>query len=122
MEAWLFLSPTLIGFLILLCRTADRRGPSTRSPSGTSCRNSRPSSAWTISGTNALFRNADFWLVVPQFDRFFAIGLVPLNMALALVLALALSRRFPGVIFFRTVFFAPVVTSAVAWAIVWKFL
>jgi multiple sugar transport system permease protein len=43
-------------------------------------------------------------------------------MALALALALALSRPFRGVVFFRTVFFAPVVTSAVAWAIVWKFL
>ncbi len=36
--------------------------------------------------------------------------------------ALALSRPFFGVVFFRTVFFAPVVTSAIAWAIVWKFL
>jgi multiple sugar transport system permease protein len=51
----------------------------------------------------------------------FALGLVPLNMMLALSLALALSGRFPGVVFFRTVFFAPVVTSAAAWAIVWKF-
>ncbi|TGV73136.1 sugar ABC transporter permease, partial [Mesorhizobium sp. M00.F.Ca.ET.158.01.1.1] len=29
---------------------------------------------------------------------------------------------FFGVVFFRTVFFAPVVTSAIAWAIVWKFM
>src|SRR5690606_11558953 len=33
-----------------------------------------------------------------------------------------LCRPGRGVVFFRTVFFAPVVTSAVAWAIVWKFL
>jgi multiple sugar transport system permease protein len=52
----------------------------------------------------------------------FALGLVPLNMALALLLALALYRPFFGVVFFRTIFFSPVVTSAVAWAIVWKFL
>jgi len=64
---------------------------------------------------------APFWHVVRN-SVIFAVGLVPLNMALALMLALALSRRFPGVIVFRTVFFAPVVTSAVAWAIVWKFL
>jgi multiple sugar transport system permease protein len=43
-------------------------------------------------------------------------------MALALALAIALSRPFFGVVFFRTVFFAPVITSAIAWAIVWKFL
>ena len=52
----------------------------------------------------------------------FTAGLVPLNIALALFLALLLSRQLPGVIAFRTLFFAPVVTSAVAWAIVWRFM
>lgn len=52
----------------------------------------------------------------------FTAGLVPLNIALALTLALLLSRKRPGVTFFRTLFFAPVVTSAVAWAIVWRFM
>src|SRR5690606_16504862 len=70
---------------------------------------------------NALLENPDFWLVVRN-SVIFALGLVPLNMALALALALALSRPFRGVVFFRTVFFAPVITSAIAWAIVWKFL
>jgi multiple sugar transport system permease protein len=70
---------------------------------------------------DALFENPDFWHVVRN-SVIFAIGLVPLNMALALALAIALSRPFFGVVFFRTVFFAPVITSAIAWAIVWKFL
>ena len=52
----------------------------------------------------------------------FTAGLVPLNIALALFLALLLSRQLPGVVAFRTLFFAPVVTSAVAWAIVWRFM
>jgi multiple sugar transport system permease protein len=52
----------------------------------------------------------------------FTAGLVPLNMVLALTLALLLSRRLRGTIIFRTIFFAPVVTSAVAWAIVWRFM
>ena len=52
----------------------------------------------------------------------FTAGLVPLNLALALILALLLARSFRGVTFFRTLFFAPVVTSAVAWAIVWRFM
>lgn len=52
----------------------------------------------------------------------FAAGLVPINIALALVLALLLARPRPGVTLFRTLFFAPVVTSAVAWAIVWRFM
>lgn len=52
---------------------------------------------------DALFRNADFWHVARNSAVF------------------ALSGSFPGVVVFRTIFFAPVVTSAAAWAIVWKF-
>lgn len=52
----------------------------------------------------------------------FTAGLVPLNIALALLLALATAPERRSNIAFRAVFFAPVVTSAVAWSIVWKFL
>lgn len=52
----------------------------------------------------------------------FTLGLVPLNLALALGLALLLNQRLMGKTLFRTLFFAPVVVSLVAWAIVWQFL
>jgi multiple sugar transport system permease protein len=52
----------------------------------------------------------------------FTIGLVPLNIALALFLAVMLNQKLRGTAFFRTVFFVPVVVSLVAWAIVWRFL
>jgi multiple sugar transport system permease protein len=52
----------------------------------------------------------------------FAAGLVPLNVAISLGLAMLLARPLFGITFFRTLFFAPVVTSAVAWAIVWRFM
>lgn len=52
----------------------------------------------------------------------FTVGLVPINIALALTLSIVLSQNMPGKIFFRMIFFAPVLTSAVAWAIVWRFL
>ncbi|CAL9379614.1 Lactose transport system permease protein LacF [Streptomyces sp. enrichment culture] len=52
----------------------------------------------------------------------FSIGLVLLNLSLALWLALMLNRRLAGTTFFRTVFFSPVVVSLVAWTIVWRFL
>lgn len=52
----------------------------------------------------------------------FTAGLVPLNVTLALLLAFLLTRKLRGILFFRSVFFAPVITSAVAWAIVWRFL
>lgn len=119
MEAWLFISPTLAGFLIFFI------GPLIAvvwySLTEWNLLRQQAIFVGLDNYDNALFGNPDFWHVVRN-SIVFAIGLVPLNMALALGLALALSRRFPGVVFFRTVFFAPVVTSAVAWAIVWKFL
>jgi multiple sugar transport system permease protein len=119
MEAWLFIGPTLAGFLILFV------GPLIAvvwySLTEWNLLTQQAVFVGSDNYRDALFENPDFWHVVRN-SIVFAIGLVPLNMALALSLALALSRRFPGVVFFRTVFFAPVVTSAVAWAIVWKFL
>jgi multiple sugar transport system permease protein len=119
LEAWLFISPTLIGFLIFFL------GPLVAIVYYSMTEWNLLTQQATFVGLDnfhdALFVNPDFWHVVRN-SVIFALGLVPLNMALALTLALALSRPFFGVVFFRTVFFAPVITSAIAWAIVWKFL
>ena len=119
LEAWLFVSPTFIGFLIFFL------GPLIAIFYYSMTEWNLLSQQATFVGLgnfqNALLENPDFWHVVRN-SVIFALGLVPLNMALALSLALALSRPFFGVVFFRTVFFAPVVTSAIAWAIVWKFM
>ncbi|MFI6738475.1 carbohydrate ABC transporter permease [Nonomuraea sp. NPDC050451] len=52
----------------------------------------------------------------------FSVGLVVLNLALALTLAILLDQRLRGTTFFRTLFFSPVLVSLVAWTIVWQFL
>lgn len=52
----------------------------------------------------------------------FSIGLVAVNVALALFLAVLLNQKVPGTTTFRTFFFSPVVVSLVAWTIVWGFL
>lgn len=52
----------------------------------------------------------------------FSIGLVVLNITLALFLAVLLNQKLPGTTTFRTFFFSPVVVSLVAWTIVWSFL
>src|SRR6201991_2479146 len=52
----------------------------------------------------------------------FSIGLVVLNLSLALFLAVLLNQRLRGTAFFRTLFFSPVVVTLVAWTIVWGFL
>ncbi|XVQ07586.1 carbohydrate ABC transporter permease [Spirillospora sp. CA-255316] len=52
----------------------------------------------------------------------FSVGLVVLNLSLALALAVALNQKLRGSVVFRTFFFSPVVVSLVAWTIVWGFL
>lgn len=119
LEAWLFVSPIVTGFLIFFV------GPLVAVVFYSMTEWNLLTQQATFVGmrnyVDALTQNPDFWHVIRN-SLIFAAGLVPLNMALALCLALALSRPFLGVVFFRTIFFAPVITSAVAWAIVWKFL
>lgn len=52
----------------------------------------------------------------------FCAGLVVLNLALALLLAVMLNQKLKGITAFRALFFSPVVVSTVAWTIVWSFL
>lgn len=62
-----------------------------------------------------------FWETVGN-TLYFSAGLVPLNMIMALGLALLLKQKLPGIGFFRTAIFTPVVTSLVVWAIVFKYI
>ncbi len=52
----------------------------------------------------------------------YVLGTVPVQMMLALLIALALNQRIPGQTFFRTAFFMPVVASTVAVALVWRWI
>ncbi len=52
----------------------------------------------------------------------FTLLLVPMNISLALFLATLLAQKLRGITIFRVLFFSPVVTSAVAWAVVWRFM
>lgn len=52
----------------------------------------------------------------------FGVGIVVLNLVLALCLALLLNNRLRGISTFRAFFFSPVVVSIIAWSIVWNFL
>lgn len=118
LEGWLFVSPTLAGFALFFL------GPLAAVVyySMTEWNLLTQQMTWVgLANYRAALANPDFWHVLRN-SAVFAFGLVPFNMALALSLALALSRPFAGVVLFRTLFFAPVVTSAAAWAIVWKFL
>lgn len=52
----------------------------------------------------------------------YVLGTVPVQMTLALLVAMALNRRLPGRLFFRTAYFMPVVSSTVAVALVWRWM
>ena len=53
---------------------------------------------------------------------FFALVVIPLQTGLGLLLALVVNQGLKGQNFFRTMYFAPVVTSMVVVSIVWRFL
>lgn len=53
---------------------------------------------------------------------YFVIVVVPVQTSLALFLAILINQKLNGVNFYRTIYFAPVVTSMVVVAIVWTFL
>ncbi|NYE08996.1 multiple sugar transport system permease protein [Bacillus niacini] len=68
-----------------------------------------------------LVNDPDFWVVLKN-TLIFAAGLVPINIILALLLALLLQKNLPGIGFFRTAIFIPVMTSIVVWSIIWKYM
>ncbi|HEY6410838.1 MAG TPA: sugar ABC transporter permease [Ktedonobacteraceae bacterium] len=53
---------------------------------------------------------------------FFALVVIPLQTGLGLLLALLVNQKLRGRNFFRTIYFAPVVTSMVVVSIVWTFI
>nr|WP_257958482.1 sugar ABC transporter permease [Bacillus sp. V3-13] len=68
-----------------------------------------------------LANDPDF-LVVLKNTLIFSAGLVPINIVLALCLAMLLQRNLPGMGIFRTAIFIPVMTSIVVWSIIWKYM
>jgi multiple sugar transport system permease protein len=116
---YLFITPQVLGFLlfvigpliaVLVFSTQDRNLLS------------------GIAKPVGLANYADIFTKDPLFKKAlinsitFTALLVPMNICLALFLATILSQKLAGMTFFRVLFFSPVVTSAVAWAIVWKFM
>ncbi|MDO5298221.1 MAG: sugar ABC transporter permease [Clostridia bacterium] len=69
-----------------------------------------------------LFTNDKLFYTTLGNTFIFSILLVPLNLILSLLLALYLGEGRFGTRYICTVIFLPVVTSGVAWAIVWKYL
>lgn len=69
----------------------------------------------------AILSDHDFWVVLGN-TFYFAAGLVPLNITIALLFAVLLAKSMPGISWFRTAIFVPVMTSLIVWSIVWKYM
>jgi multiple sugar transport system permease protein len=67
-----------------------------------------------------MVRDIDFWKSLYN-TIFYFIG-IPLGMIIALLLAMALNRKIPGVKLFRTIYYIPVVSSTVAVSILWSWV
>lgn len=68
-----------------------------------------------------LTRDPIFWKVLRN-TLFYVVVTVPLQLALGLVLALAMNQAIRGVLVYRVIYFMPVVTTIVAGAIVFQFM
>lgn len=114
---WLFIAPMFIGFFIFMF------GPLVYAFF-------MSLNDWPLLGEKAFIGMENYKNVFkdPTFitslknTALFSLGLVPLNILLALLLASLLKNKFVGIGFFRTAIFVPVVTSMVVWSIVWKYL
>ncbi|MCY4539435.1 MAG: sugar ABC transporter permease [Chloroflexi bacterium] len=67
---------------------------------------------------NALFADPIFWTSVGN-TLYIVVGRVIFGTAFALLLAILLNQKVPGIPFFRAVYYLPTVTAGVAVALVW---
>jgi len=68
-----------------------------------------------------MLSDARFWQSVTN-TVYFVLGVVPAGIVIPLFLAMLLRGRFVGKSLYRTIYFLPVVTSAVAVSVVWTWL
>ena len=68
-----------------------------------------------------MFQDAEFWQVLGN-TAVYTFGTIPINMALSLWVAYLLNKKLKGKKFLRTAFFAPVIISPVAAAVIWRWM
>lgn len=114
---WLFVSPMVIGFALFLIIPLIMAFYMSLTD-------------WPLLGKSTfiglenyrtIISDNEFWKVLAN-TFYFAAGLVPLNIVLALLLAMLLAKSLPGMGIFRTAIFVPVMTSLIVWSIVWKYM
>jgi len=74
-----------------------------------------------ISNYKKLFQMEEFWKALVN-TFYYSFITVPLGICISLVLALLLNTRIKGLMFYRTAYFMPVMTSVVASAFIWQWI
>jgi multiple sugar transport system permease protein len=70
---------------------------------------------------SAIVQNPEFWSVLKN-TAVYTLGTVPLNMLISLGIAFFLNKKLAGKRLLRTAFFAPVIMSSVAAAVIWRWV
>ncbi len=115
--AWLFLAPTLLGLVLLSAAPIL----ATFAISLTDWDLLRAPTFVGLDNYLGLLDNERFHLALRN-TVFYVVASVPIGMTLALGLALALNQAIRGIAWIRTMYFLPLVTSAVAVGLVWAWI
>ncbi len=116
-EAYLFILPSLLGFLVFVfIAVGASLGISFLDWGLTG-----PRGFVGLANYRELLRDPVFWRVARN-TAFYIITIVPLQLALGLTIAVGLNQAIRGTEAFRLIYFLPVVTTIVAGAIVFRLL
>lgn len=115
--ALLFLTPNVLGFLLLTL------GPIVASLYFSFTEwNTFTKPVWVgLNNFNTLFHDFRFAKTIVN-TLYYTVVSVPLGIIIALFFAILLNSKIRGVIFFRTLYFLPVISSTVAVALLWRWL
>lgn len=116
-EAYLFILPSLLGFLVFVFLAVGASFGISFLDWGLT----GPRGIAGLSNYRELLRDPVFWRVFGN-TAFYIVTIVPAQLALGLMIAVALNQALRGQEVFRMVYFLPVVTTIVAGAIVFRML
>ncbi len=77
---------------------------------------------WIGLGNYQALLNEDLFWKSMQNTLYYVVGVVPAGLLLSLLLALAMNQKLRGIIFFRSIFFLPTITSSVAISLMWLWI
>lgn len=120
-EAYLFLLPSLLGFLLFVALPVLASLGLSFVKWNMINPTSLPEFVGLANFEQLLTRDPVFWKVVRN-TAYFMLTIVPIQLVLGLLIALALNQQIRGKLVYRVIYFMPVVTIIVAGAIVFQYM